>query len=42
MREIAARTDNFFDASGYVQDVQGAVYRLYCQVAEMRGRVGAC
>ncbi|KAL4452640.1 hypothetical protein ABPG75_008302 [Micractinium tetrahymenae] len=36
VRETAARTDNFFDASGYVQDVRGSVARLYQEVAALR------
>jgi vacuolar protein sorting-associated protein 54 len=41
VREIAARYDSFFDASGYVQDLGSSVHRLYQQVAEMRARVAA-
>ena len=41
VREIAARYDSFFDASGYVQDLGTSVHRLYQQVAEMRARVAA-
>ncbi|KAL4854749.1 Histidinol-phosphate aminotransferase 2 [Chlorella vulgaris] len=41
VREIAARTDNFFDASGYIQDVRGSVARLYVQVSALRKQMHA-
>ncbi|PSC74274.1 vacuolar sorting-associated chloroplastic [Micractinium conductrix] len=39
VREIAARTDNFFDASGYIQDVRGSVTRLHQEVAALRSQM---
>lgn len=38
VREIAARTDNFFDASGHIQDLRGTVLALYQQVAALRAQ----
>ena len=31
--------DNFFDASGYIQDVRGSVTRLHQEVAALRSQV---
>ena len=39
LREIAARSDNFFEAAGVVQDLRGAVGRAYEDVKALRRTV---
>jgi hypothetical protein len=38
VREIAARSDNFFDASGYIQDLRSTVFTMYQEVAGLRAK----
>ena len=39
LREIAARSDNFFEVAGVVQDLRGAVGRAYEDVKALRRTV---
>ena len=39
LREIAARSDNFFEAAGVVQDLRGAVGRAFEDVKGLRRTV---
>ncbi|GAB4818839.1 hypothetical protein N2152v2_005885 [Parachlorella kessleri] len=39
VREIAARSDNFFDASGYIQDLQRMVFAMHQEVAELHAKM---
>lgn len=41
MREIAARTDNFFDASSAIEDLRGTARGMYERLASMRAKVSA-
>lgn len=40
LKEIAARSDNFFEAAGVVQDLRGATGRTYHQIKDLRYQVG--
>lgn len=40
LKEIAARSDSFFEAAVYVQDLRGALHRTYHAVKDLRSQVG--
>ena len=39
LRDIAARSENFFQAAGVVQDLRGVLARTYIQVKALRKEV---
>ena len=39
LRDIAARSENFFQAAGVVQDLRGLLARTYIQVKTLRKEV---
>ena len=42
LRDIAARSENFFQAAGVVQDLRGVLARSYVQVKALRQDVSTC
>ena len=42
LRDIAARSENFFQAASVVQDLRGVLARTYIQVKALRKEVHPC